>query len=66
MKRSEAIKSINDFIKRTEGHSYPEGISTPGEWILQHIEQIGMKPPKHIEYNLLEQVIHYEWEPEDA
>lgn len=45
MKRSEMCKSITEFIKRVEGHTYPEGISSPGEWILDHIEKAGMQPP---------------------
>lgn len=49
MKKSEAVKKLNDWFKRVEAKQLPPWANTPGDWLLWYLEtHLEMLPPTHI------------------
>lgn len=65
MKRSEAIKKLDDWFKLVEGREFPYGIKSPGQWLLSYLENhLDMRPPYDSSQD--DGVDTEEWEPENV
>ena len=62
MKRSEALKQLEEILQEANGHLAEE---INAEWLLGRIEQMGMQPPSHMKPIPFENGIQYPLVPGD-